>query len=173
MRVAPAVSGTSWCPGPRLAETRATGPSDCGRVTDRVRQGSQTRGLLRAQATHSAPRHARVDSRSRGAELWPGRPPQAAPRGWQGPSSGSIALKRIQKVWTVETGSSLPSSPRAATANGNPRLRRVDTCPAQGRTAACADLGGGSLRLAGGPRGRSHATMSRARAAAGWSLGKP
>ncbi|MEJ1274417.1 ubiquitin-conjugating enzyme E2D 2A [Cricetulus griseus] len=53
-----------------------------------------------ARTPHSAPRRARADRGSRRAALRPSWPPQAAPRGLPGPSSWSMALKRIQKELT-------------------------------------------------------------------------
>lgn len=124
MRVAPAVSGTFRCLGPRLAETIATGPGDGDRLTGRVRSGSQARVRDANDNRPTVPRGAHAQTAAPGVQhCGPAGRLGQAPRGRPGPSSGSMALKRIQKVRVEETGSSRCSAPRAAAAMTSPLLR--------------------------------------------------
>lgn len=68
MRVAPAVSGTSRCLGPRLAETGATGPGDRGRVTDRAPPSSQARARGADDDRPTVPRGAHAQSAAPGVQ---------------------------------------------------------------------------------------------------------
>lgn len=99
--MAPAVSGTSLYLGPRLAETSATGPGDGDRLTDRAGPGSQAQARDANNNRPTVPRGAHAQTAAPGVELCgPAGRLRQAPRGRPGPSSGSMALKRIQKELT-------------------------------------------------------------------------
>lgn len=151
--MAPAVSGTSRCLGPRLAETSATGPGDGDRLTDPAGPGSQARARgANDNRPHSAPRRARADRRSRRGALRPSRPPQASPAGPAGPEQREHGAETDPEGKSGGNGVLPLFRSAGCRSDDKPAAMHADACPARsGATAGGADLGAGcACRARGG-----------------------